>query len=286
MGSRCTIVLYASSEPAAARAAAAAFDQIAHAQRVLTDYDPNSEAMRLTAQPPDVWHEVSATLLQVLIRAEDIHNRTLGAFDPTVGAYTHLWREAKKQARAPTPNELRAASKRVGFMHIQVDPARSAVRFDTPGIVLDFGAIGKGYAAQLALDSLRDAGFPSAMIDMGGDLALGDAPPDQPQGWRVRIITGLSASEERTLTNCAVATSGDLERYYEHEGVRYSHILDPRTGMGVAQRRAATAIAPDAALADALASAISVLGEAHASALRAEFPGVEITLVTRALGDE
>lgn len=286
MGSRCTIVLFAPDEPAAAQAAGAAFDKIAQIERVLTDYDPKSEAMVVTTLATDQWHPISMTLLDVLLLSRDIHNRTDGAFDPTVGAYTHLWRAAKREGGIPTRDELALASASVGFDHLRIDPMSSTLRFDTAGIILDFGGIGKGYAARVALDLLRDRGFPIASIDMGGDLALGDPPPDHRRAWRVEIATGLDASRVTWVANRAVATSGDLERYFEHDGVRYSHILDPRTGMGIAQRRAATVIAPDAATADALASAISVLGEGHINELECRFPGVSIELVTRSLHDQ
>ncbi len=283
MGSRCTIVLYAPDEASAAGPAEAAFDEIARIERVLTDYDPKSEAMTATTHTPGQWRPISTILLDVLLQSRDIHNRTDGAFDPTVGAYTHLWRLARREGKIPTPAQLKAAGVSVGFEHLRLDPINSTLLFDAPGIVLDFGGIGKGYAAQSALDLLARRGFTIATVDIGGDLALGDPPPDQPEGWRVEIATGLDASRDTYLANCAVATSGDLERFYEHGGVRYSHILDPRTGMGIAQRRAATVIAPDGATADALASAISVLGQGRIDELESRFPAVRINLQTRSL---
>ncbi|MEX0875840.1 MAG: FAD:protein FMN transferase, partial [Phycisphaerales bacterium] len=255
MGSRCEIVLYGPKEPAAAGAAGAAFDEIARIERVLSDYDERSEAMVLMSREPGVWHEVSMTLLDVLLMSRDIHMRSEGAFDPTVGAYTHLWRQARAEQRISKRVELNERADSVGMAHLRIDPMAGKVRFDAREMVLDFGGIGKGYAAQAALDLLIDQGFAISSVDMGGDLAFGDPPPDRPVGWRVEIATGLRDSRSVHLANCAVATSGDLERYFEVDGERYSHILDPRTGVGIRQRRAVTVIAPDAAMADALASA-------------------------------
>lgn len=286
MGSRCEIVLYGPEEPDSARAAGEAFDEIARIERVLSDYDERSEAMVLMSRQPGEWYEVSTTLLDVLLISRDIHMRTDGAFDPTVGAYTQLWRRARAQERIPTRAELDEAADSVGFEHLRIDPMSGEVRFDAPGMILDFGGIGKGYAAQAAMDVLAGQGFAIVSVDMGGDLAFGEPPPDQADGWRVEIDTGLGESRTVRLANCAVATSGDLERFFDHGGVRYSHILDPRTGMGIRQRRAATVIAPDATLADALASAASVLGPGGIEQLQTAFPGVRIELVTQPLGGE
>lgn len=279
MGSRCTIVIEAESEPAAARAAASAFDEIACIEQALSDYRADSESMRLMRGSVDTWHTVSETLFEVLEQSMDIHNRTNGAFDPTLGAVTHLWRESSM----PSGEELTRALDRVGFSKLHLDQGTRSVMFDRNGMILDFGGIGKGYAAQRALDLLRSQGYTIASVDMGGDLALGDPPSNHPDGWRVEIITGLGTNRSVSLANCAIATSGDLERFYEYEGVRYSHIIDPRTGYGIRERRAVTVIAPDASIADAIASAVSVLGEDGIEHVRAAYPDVSIELVTRSI---
>lgn len=282
MGSRCTIVIEAESEPAAARAAASAFDEIARIEQALSDYRADSESMRLMKRAPEEWHTVSETLFEVLVQSMDIHNRTNGAFDPTIGAISHLWRGSSM----PSGDEIARAMDRVGLSKLHLDQDTHSVMFDRNGMILDFGGIGKGYAAQRAIDLLRSQGFTIASVDMGGDLALGDSPSDHPDGWRVEIITGLGTNRSVSLANCAIATSGDLERFYEYEGVRYSHIIDPRTGYGIRERRAVTVIAPDASIADAIASAVSVLGEDGLQHVRAAYPDVRIELVTRSMEEQ
>ena len=286
MGSRCEITLEAPSEPDAARAAGRAFDEIKRIERVLSDYDPDAESMRVMRLEPGAPHPISETLLEVLLVARDIHIASGGAFDPSVGTVTHLWRNAARNGEIPSPESLRDASQRVGFDHLTIDPLRRTLRFDRDGMTLDFGGIGKGYAARAAVELLRELGYPIACVDMGGDLQLGDPPSDSPRGWRVEIVTGIDQTHTRYLHNEGIATSGDLERFYEHDGVRYSHIIDPRTGFGITQRRAATVIAPDATIADALASAISVMDDAGKAQLEQAYPGVSITLVSRSLDDE
>lgn len=280
MGSRCSIVIEAESETQAAGAAGAAFEEIVRIEAVLSDYRPDSESMRLMQRQPHTWHPVSATLLEMLVESEDIHRKTGGAFDPTIGVYTHLWRSGTQ----PTPEELAAAATRMGMGHIEIDAEHARIRFDTAGMILDFGGVGKGYAAQRALELIRSKGFRVAQVDMGGDLALGDPPSDHPRGWRVKIVTGLGDARVEYLSNCAVATSGDLERFYEYRGVQYSHIVDPFTGLGMTERRAVTVIAPDATLADALASAASVVGRGGVDALGKAYPSASIEIVSRPVG--
>jgi thiamine biosynthesis lipoprotein len=282
MGSRCTIVIEAHSEPEAARVAAAGFEEISRVEMVLSDYRPDSEAMLLVNQDPGVWHPVSDLLFDVLCRSRDIHIGTHGAFDPAIGAFTHLWRSQQM----PTSAHIRAAGSRTGFAKLQLHSSDRSVRFDTPGMILDFGGIGKGYAAQRALDLIGEMGYPVAQVDMGGDLALGDPPSGQIAGWRIEIATGLGESRVEYLSNCAIATSGDLERFYEYNGTRYSHIIDPSTGYGITERRAATVIASDAALADALASAVSVAGSDGIGSIQMAYPDARIELITQAIVQE
>ena len=283
MGSRCEITLEAPSETEAARVAALAFDEIRRIEHILSDYDPESESMRLMRREAGVAHPISETLLEVLLVSRDIHIASEGAFDPTIGTLTHLWRDAAGDGTIPSQESLANSIERMGFEHLTIDPLRRTLEFDRPGITLDFGGIGKGYAAHAAVELLRELGYPIACVDLGGDLQLGDPPSDSPQGWRIEIVTGLGQSHTRYLHNTGITTSGDLERYYEHDGVRYSHIIDPRTGQGVTERRAATVIAPDATLADALASAVSVMGEQGVHQLETSYPEAEISLVSRSL---
>lgn len=282
MGSRCSIVIEAETEREAAQAARLGFDEIARIEQVLSDYRSDSEAMLLVVGNPGTWYPVSECLFEVLTLAWDIHNRTQGAFDPTIGAYTHLWRRSSM----PRTLELSDARCRVGMDLVELDPMTRTVRFNASGMILDFGGIGKGYAAQRAVDLIQASGFPVVQVELGGDLVLGSPPSTQKTGWSVEIQTGLGDATVEHLFNCAVATSGDLERFYEYNGARYSHIVDPRTGYGISERRAVAVIAADGAIADALASAVSVLGLSGVKTIVEEYPEADIRLVTRGMDEE
>lgn len=270
--------MYAGSEQEAADAGAKAFDRIAALETVLSDYRADSEASVLVGLPVDQWHTVSADLAEVLELSRRVFDASDGAFDPTVGPLTKLWRETRRTGQLPDGSRLEAARAVVGLGFVELE-GRERVRLRKSGMGLDFGGIGKGYAADEALAVLRREGFPIALIDFGGDLVAGDPPPGSPQGWTVEVRDGVGEVRRFLLVNRAVATSGDLEQYVENEGVRYAHIVDPRTGLGLTRRTAATVIADQGWLADALASAACVMGPAGAQRLVERFPGVVVECV-------
>lgn len=278
MGSKARVVLYAESEPAAAAAATRAFERIAELDGVMSDYRHDSELSRLSGAPAGEWFGVSDDLLRVLSRAAVVSEASGGAFDATVAPAVALWREARETRRKPDAGSLAAARQRIGWRLVGLDRARRAVRFSVPGVGLDLGGIGKGYAAAEAIGTLRDEGHPAAMVDLGGDLAVGDRPPGAP-GWRIRISSTLDDDRDLVLEHVCIATSGDAERSVEIGGVRYSHIIDPRTGVALTRRRAATVIHADGAVADALASAACVVGPSGLGALRRAFPDATVALV-------
>jgi thiamine biosynthesis lipoprotein len=191
---------------------------------------------------------VSDDLRDVLRAAVAVSEASDGAFDVTVGPLVALWRAARATGRLPDAAALEAARAKVGWRKLEVRGNHVEL---APGMRLDLGGIGKGYAADAALATLRARGVERALVDIGGDLALGEGP------WTVRV-----AGEPRELERCGVAASGDTERFVEVDGVRYSHLLDPRTGLGLTHGIEVTVIAPTATEADAWASAASVLGRA------------------------
>lgn len=281
MGTRANVTLYAHTEEEALEAASGAFEVLERIEQALSDYRPSSEAMRLTAQDRGVWRPVGADLLRTLVQSRGIWEASGGAFDPTVGPLTVLWRDARGSGTRPDPDALASARGAVGFGLVEIDAPKRLVRLNASGMRLDFGGIGKGAAAGEALAHLRDAGFPSALVEIGGDLALGDAPPDE-AGWLVKIETGLGQSRDMVLHNVGVATSGDAEQHTLIDGVRYSHILDPRKGEPLTTPVAVSVIDPEPWRADALASALSVLGPEGKAGLLRRFPDASAWVWTAA----
>lgn len=261
MGTLFKIVLYAADETEARPAAAAAFARVAELNRILSDYDPSSEVSRLARAPTGTAIPVSAELFDVLQQSQRLAERSGGAFDATAGPVVRLWRAARQTGQLPSPAERDAARQAVGYQKLRLDLADRSVALLGPGMQLDFGGIAKGFAADEALAVLRRRGFAQAMVAASGDLALGEAPPDQP-GWKIELAPfGQRSAEPVVLvaTNVGISTSGDSEQFVEIAGVRYSHIVDPATALGLTTPAAVTIIARTATQADSLATAASVL---------------------------
>jgi FAD:protein FMN transferase len=263
MGTEFRIVLYAPDEATAKKASDAAFARIAQLDGIMSDYQSTSELMQLCKKAGGEPVPVSDDLLAVLTRALEISRLTDGAFDITVGPIVRLWRRARRTSMMPDADDLAAARKLVGYQQVQIDAKNRTVRLTAKGILLDLGGIAKGYAAQAALEVLRRHGIRRALVAGGGDIVVGDAPPDA-KGWKIGIAPlekpTAKASRYLSLTNAAVSTSGDTEQYVEIGGKRYSHIVDPNTGLGLTTRMAVTVINTDGKTSDGLATGLCVLG--------------------------
>ena len=267
MGAPWTITVFAPNRVAGSAAIDAAFAEIERLERILSDYDPASELSRLSAAAPTPEPvAVGADLWRVLVAAEEFRGKTGGAFDIAVGPLTSLWRQARRSGRLPDPDKLAVAKAPVGAGTIELGPETQSVRLPKPGTRLDPGGIGMGYAADGALEVLAAHGIDSAMIDASGDVLVSAAPPGT-DGWRIAVapLRPGGQGDILVLVHAAVTTSGDAYQAVEIDGVRYSHIVDPRTGLGVTGLTAVTVVAPDAMTADALATAASVLGHAAGS---------------------
>lgn len=262
MGTLFQIKLYAPDRITGEAAAVAAFGKIGDLDQMMTDYDPESELMRLSQAAVGEPVRVSADLFAVLTESQRIAAHSAGAFDPTIGPVVRLWRRARRTEALPAPEQLAQARARVGWEKLQLDPARQTVTLLAPNLQLDLGGIAKGYAADQALKVLQTHGISRALVAASGDIAAGESPPGQ-SGWRVSIGTPFQrAGREQTLLlkNAAVSTSGDSEQSAVIAGRRYSHIVDPRSGLGLTNRCQVSVIAPHATQTDAFATAVSILG--------------------------
>ncbi|HEV3020820.1 MAG TPA: FAD:protein FMN transferase, partial [Pirellulales bacterium] len=269
MGTLFEIVLYAPSEAVAKDAARAAFARIADLDGIMSDYRPASELMQLCKKAGGPPVPVSADLFDILARSQEIARLSGGAFDVTVGPVVRLWRRARRTRRLPDPDELARARARVGYDKIRLDAKQRTVQLTLEGMLLDLGAIAKGYAAEAALEVLRRYGITRALVAASGDIAAGDPPPGA-RGWKVGIAPlepGAQPSRYVLLNHAAVSTAGDTEQYVEINGKRYSHIVDPQTGMGLTRRSSATVVAHDGTTSDGLDTAVSVLGARKGLAL-------------------
>lgn len=268
MGVEARIVLQAPSVEIAADAADAAFAEIERLEQAFSDWRPDSELSQLSERAGSGPVPVSDDLFEILRAASAMSVATDGAFDVTVGPLVQLWREARRTKLLPAALEIERARALVGWRLVELDPDRRTIALAKAGMRLDLGGIGKGFACQRAVDLLARQGFPCALVQMGGDIVCG-APPHGREGWEVDVGGAVRLVHDR-----AVATSGDTEQHVEIDGVRYSHVVDPRTGLGLTTRSVVTITAADGTTADALAKAFGVRPERSAEWLE-RFPGVE-----------
>lgn len=284
MGTEFRIVLYAADETIAKGAAAAAFARVEELNKKLSDYDPQSELSLLSATSgmsrPTL---VSRDLGVVLQRSQQLAAASDGAFDITVGPLTKMWRSARRTKTFPPDGRLQEARAAVGYRKLRYDPSTRTVELLEPNMRLDLGGIAMGYAADEALAVLKKHGITSAMIDASGDVVCSAAPPDEPKGWKIGIapLTESKGPPSRYvwLIDSALTTSGDAFQFVEIDGKRYSHIVDPKTGLGLTTRSSVTVTARDCMTADSVATAVSVLGPERGLELIAKMPGTAALIV-------
>jgi thiamine biosynthesis lipoprotein len=277
MGMAVRIRLYA-TEDQARTAATAAFWRIAELDRMMSDYRPDSELRRLGGAGTS-WSVVSPELFAVLERARVIAAMTDGAFDPTVAPLVELWRAARARRQLPDRTAIARARQQVGWRHLHLDASRPAVRLSRVGMRLDLGGIAKGYIIQQGLGAMAALGVTRALVEAGGDIVVGDAPPGR-EGWHIAVADADAAFATRAgrLTHAAVATSGPAGQFVDIGGLRYSHVIDPRTGIGLTNHVTVRVIAADAATADALATAFTVVDLGEGSRIRTRFPQVSVSV--------
>jgi thiamine biosynthesis lipoprotein len=232
--------------------------------QIFSDYLPDSEINTLCRdKTPGERFPISQDLWKVMRTAEKVSQQCHGAFDVTIAPLSKIWRRAIRRQELPDPVEIEKAKEKVDFSKIWIAEDEPVIVFASPEITLDMGGIAKGYALDRIALLLEDAGIKHYMIDGGGDLRIGDAPPGE-RGWKIRLLN----DEIRLLKNISIATSGDRYKYIEVDGTRYSHLVDPRTGLGIRNGKTITVLGKEAIAVDAWASALSVLSEQERVAIQ------------------
>lgn len=289
MGVEFEVVLYAPDRAAGDKGLAAAFERIAELDRILSDYDAESELSRLSASAPSQEPILlSRDLWTVLAHAQMVSEQSGGAFDVTAGPLTKLWRRARRQKEPPTDEQIARALAAVGYKQLELNAERHTAKLLKPEMRLDLGGIAKGYAADEALATIGKLGIERALVRASGDIAVSQPPPGE-KGWKVGIAP-LDPDQMPTqfvvLASQAISTSGDSRQHLVVSGKRYSHIIDPRTGWGIEGRRSVTVIARRGIEADSLATAVSVLDPASGMRLIEATPNASALIVVEQDGGE
>jgi FAD:protein FMN transferase len=282
MGTACTltVVLPPAKKSSAPDALAKAEAALRRIEAMMSDYRPDSEVGRLKAAPASQRVALSLETVEVLRSARHFAEVSGGAFDVTAAPLFQLWKRCGRLNRLPTGDELAAARAASSWDALMLLPD-GAVKA-RPLVEVDLGGIAKGYGIDKAVESMKETGCAGGLVEVGGDLrCFGTKPGGDPWRIAVRSPSGPPFTGVLELTSAAVCTSGDYLRFVEIEGKRYSHIVDPRSGMPVDNIPSVTVIASDTTTADALATAISVLGPAKGLDLARRFKGAECLLMIR-----
>lgn len=276
MGTTVSIEAAGPDRAALETAVEAAFAEMARIEALMTPHRPESDVARLSAAATAAT--VAPETAEVIGYGLEIARRSGGAFDLTLGRLKELWGIEAETPRIPAESEIAAALQGIGPDALAIDG--TLVRKGTPLLAVDLGAIAKGYAVDRAIAVLRGFGVESAAVNAGGDIRVLGSKRGRP--WRIGIqhprkADGVLATLD--ATDRAVVTSGDYERFFERAGRRYHHLFDPRTGFPADRCQSVTVLAPGAMPADALATALFVLGPERGLALLAAYPGVDALIV-------
>jgi len=264
MGVDFHLKFYAPNRTKAELIAKAVYARVEHLNSIFSDYESNSELNRLCRAPVGRPVRVSAELFDVLSRSQELAIQTHGAFDITSGPSVRFWRKVRKQGKMLSLKELQEAQSRVGFRQLKLNIEQKTVALTGANLQLDLGGIAKGYAVDEAMRILKSSGIDRAFVAASGDMLASHAPLGKP-GWRIEVhdVDQFGNVYPRTiyLNNRALSTSGDTEQYVEIDGSRFSHIVDPRTGIGLTSRIQVAVISASSTVSDSHATALCVLGK-------------------------
>jgi thiamine biosynthesis lipoprotein len=281
MGSSFEITVVAEDEDFAKESLAIAKKEIIRIENLISSWDQKSETSRINRNAGIAAVEVSKELFDLIFRAQQISKLSSGAFDLTFAAIDKLWNFDGRESEMPNPDTLKASVFNIGYQLIELDEESLTVFLPKKGMKIGFGAIGKGYAADRAKQLLVELGVLGGIINASGDMNTWGTKPDG-SSWTIGIVNPMNNKKVFSwfsLEHNAVVTSGDYEKFTQINGRRYSHIIDPRTGIPSQGIVSCTVFAGKAELADAIATAIFVMGVESGLFLIDQLPDIEAILI-------
>jgi thiamine biosynthesis lipoprotein len=248
MGATFTVAIYGANRARTEAAADAALDEAQRLDALLSNYQPESEWSRVNRTASSGPVHISPELFHLLAACLDYSRESEGAFDITVGPLMKIWGFYKSSGHLAPPAEVKLALAKVGYRHVHLDAAAQTVRFDTRGVELDPGGIGKGYAVDRMVEILRQRGVDRALV-AGSDSSIYGlgAPPDEPRGWEVSLRDPRHAGATVAhvfLKDASLSTSGSTEKFFRADGRTYSHLMDPRTAYPAKGTLSVSVVAP------------------------------------------
>jgi thiamine biosynthesis lipoprotein len=274
MGTRCTVELWSADRVAGNAAIDAVFEEFRRIDRLMSTYKPDSEISAVNARAAQSPVKVSKEFYDLVAQSVEYSKLTRGAFDITYASVGYLY--DYREHVHPDDARIAAALPGINWRHIELLPSRTAIRFRRSGVRIDLGGIGKGYAVDRGIAVLRARGVERAMVNAGGDTRIIGDRFGRP--WMVGIRNPDDEGKvalRLPLQDAAISTSGDYERYFEEDGVRYHHILDPKTGKSASKVRSVTVITDTATRSDALTKSVFIMGAEAGIAFINTLPDVD-----------
>jgi thiamine biosynthesis lipoprotein len=281
MGTVVEITLVGDHEEGAKNAALQAFQKIKRIEQLMSPWIDSSDVTRINQSAGKEWVKVSPEMLRVIKKAQEISELSGGGFDITVGPLTQLWRMARERGIPPPAEELKQKLGLVNFRNVMIDQEEK-VFLKKRGMSIDLGGIAKGYAVDRAFEVLRTLGYKNLIVNAGGDLRVGGSKLDQP--WSIGIQDPRSSEKIMatvTISDSAIATSGDYEKFFIYQGKRYHHIFNPKDGLPSDGCQSVTILCKEGMVADALATAVFVLGPEKGYVLCQKLKGVDCLIVDK-----
>lgn len=280
MGTQFKIIAYSSDSTLTQSIVSQSIKRIDELNQIFSDYEANSEISQLSnSAGTNKKIKVSAELWYVLKHARKFSKKSKGAFDISIGPLSKLWRSMFRRQEIFNGVKIKEEKGKTGYQKIKFYPFSKRIKLIQQEMRLDAGGIAKGFTVDEIVKILQKNGLYQILVDGGGDLYIGNPPPNQ-TGWKVQISqkdeTGKPVKKELILKNIAIASSGDTFRFLEWEGKRYSHIIDPRTGYGVRNQKIINVVASSCMIADAAASTLSVLSKSESQQFLKKIKGLKV----------
>lgn len=262
MGSAFNLIIVSADSNKANHLARKSYELVDSLNHIFSNYDSSSELSKINASAGLLPYKMSRAMLDLVQKSQYAYIQSKGAYDISIGPLSSLWRNARKAKLFPEASTVLATKKLVGFAQVKINKRLGTIFLPNANMQLDFGGIAKGYIAQWVINFLKANGIQQALVDAGGDIVM-SGPPLNQKGWLIGVnlpeTTDQLLNKKLQLSNCSVATSGDVYQFIEYKGVKYSHIINPLTGYGVTNLRNVTIVAKTGATADWLATACSIL---------------------------
>lgn len=281
MGSGFEITVTAPDSATAKEYIALAINEITRIEKLISSWDPSTQTSEINRNAGIKPVKVSAELYNLIDRALKISEITDGAFDISYASMDKIWKFDGSMMKMPSEEEIKESVSKVGYQNIILNPDDTSVFLKNKGMKIGFGAIGKGYAADRAKQLLMQKEVKSGIINASGDMNTWGTKPDG-EPWKVAITNPMNKEHAFALLplkDRAVVTSGDYEKFVKFNGVRYSHIINPKTGYPATGIISATVFAPKAELADALATSVFVMGIETGIDRINQLPGIDCIIV-------